>query len=56
MEEDLIKEIRRRLERTPASQRVAEIREFVGRSEAHRKLVEKAFPNLYREAVRGETQ
>src|SRR5437764_5901972 len=55
MEEHLIKEIRRRLKRTPASQRVAEIKEFIGRSEAHRKLVEKTFPDLYREATSRRT-
>jgi hypothetical protein len=51
MEEHLIKEIARRFRRMPEAKRVAEVREFMRRSEARRALVEKAFPELYREAT-----
>jgi hypothetical protein len=51
MEEHLIKEIARRFRRIPAPRRFAEVRDFMGRSAAHRELVEKAFPELYREAA-----
>jgi hypothetical protein len=51
MEEHLIKEIARRFRRMPASKRIAEVREFMGRSAAHRELIEKAFPELHREAT-----
>ena len=51
MEKHLIQEIRRRFKGTPAAERVSEIREFMGRSETNRKLIAKAFPELYREAI-----
>jgi hypothetical protein len=51
MEEHLIEEIGRRFRRMPAAKRIAEVREFMGRSAARRALVEKAFPELYREAT-----
>jgi hypothetical protein len=51
MEEHLIKEIGRRFERMPVAKRIAEVREFISRSQARRALVEKAFPELYREAT-----
>lgn len=51
MEEHLIREIARRFRRTPASKRIAEVREFMSRSAANRKLIEKAFPEFYREAM-----
>jgi len=54
MEEHLIKELARRFRRTPASKRIAQIREFAGRSDHHRKLIEKAFPELYKEATSPE--
>jgi hypothetical protein len=53
MEEHLIKQIARGLRRTPASKRIAEVREFMGRSAAHRELIEMDFPELYREAASG---
>ena len=51
MEQHLIKEIARRFRRMPEAKRIAEVREFISRSEARRALVEKAFPELYREAT-----
>ena len=51
MEKHLIQEIRRRFKRTPSGQRIAEIREFMARSDANRKLIKKAFPDLYQEAA-----
>jgi hypothetical protein len=51
MEEHLIKEIARRFERMPAAKRIAEVREFIRRSEACRGLVQKAFPELYGNAT-----
>jgi hypothetical protein len=51
MEEHLIKEIGRRFRRMSAARRIAEVREFMSRSEARRALIEKAFPELYREAT-----
>jgi hypothetical protein len=51
MEERLIEEIARGLRRMPAAKRIAEVKEFMGRSAAHRELIEGAFPDLYREAT-----
>ncbi len=51
MEEHLIREIGRRFKRTPASERITEIKEFMGKSDAHRKLIKEAFPEFYREAT-----
>jgi len=51
MEEHLIKEIGCRFRRMPAAKRIAEVREFMSKSEARRALLEKAFPELYREAA-----
>ncbi len=51
VEEHLIREIGRRFKRTPARQRVAEVRAFMGKSNANRKLIKKAFPELYQEAT-----
>jgi hypothetical protein len=49
MEEHLVQEIARRFKRTPASRRIVEVKEFIGRSSAHRDLIKKVFPDLYRE-------
>ncbi len=54
MEKHLIQEIKRRFKRTPASRRVTELREFMERSDANRKLIRKAFPDLYQEATSPE--
>jgi hypothetical protein len=51
MESHLIKEIERRFKRLPASKRVSEVKEFMARSETNRRLVQKAFPGLYKEAI-----
>jgi hypothetical protein len=51
MEEHLIKEIAGRLRRMPACKRTEEVREFMGSSAAHWELMEKAFPELYRESI-----
>jgi predicted DNA-binding transcriptional regulator AlpA len=53
MEEHLIREIRRRFRRLPASRRVSELREFMAQSEINRKIIEKEFPKFYREAMTG---
>jgi hypothetical protein len=51
MEEHLIKEIGRRFARMPPSKRIAEVRDFMRTPAARRELIEKAFPELYREAT-----
>jgi len=51
MESHLIKEIERRFKRMPTPRRVSEIKEFMAKSETNRNLVQKAFPELYREAT-----
>ena len=51
MEKHLIQEIKRRFKRTPSAKRVAEIKEFMAKSEVNQQLVKKAFPDLYQEAV-----
>jgi hypothetical protein len=50
MEEHLIKEIIRRFKRMPASQRVSKVRELISRSPDYRKVIQRAFPELYQEA------
>jgi hypothetical protein len=50
MEEHLVQEIGRRFRRTPKAKRIVELREFMRRSDAHRDLIRKAFPDLYEEA------
>ncbi len=51
MEEHLIRELRRRFRQTPPAQRISEIREFMSKSPVNKRLMKKAFPELYREAI-----
>ena len=51
MEEHLIKEVGRRFRRMRAAKRIVEVRQFMGKSEARRELMEKMFPELYQEAI-----
>jgi hypothetical protein len=49
MEEHLIREIVRRFKRMPASRRVSKIRELISKSQDHRKVIQRDFPELYQE-------
>jgi len=51
MENHLVREIIRRLERLPLSKRAASVREFIAKSSVNAKLVKRASPKLYREAT-----
>jgi hypothetical protein len=50
MEEHLIKEVIRRYKRMPVSLRVSKIKELISKSPDHRKVIQRDFPELYREA------
>ncbi len=49
MEEHLIRETVRRFKRMPTSLRVTKIKELILRSPMHKKVIQKDFPELYRE-------
>lgn len=51
-EQHLIEAVAERYRAMPRAERIAEIREFVGRSLADSRFIQRAFPDLYAEAFR----